>query len=84
MRMNELEEEPKLLTRKQFSELVVKRKREKEITAIEAVLDICEERMIDPEDVKTLIDSTLKGMIEEEALSLNMIKGSRASLASFL
>jgi len=78
------EEEPKLLTRKQFSELVVKRKREKEITIIEAVLDVCEERNIDPSDVKSLIDSTLKGMIEEEALALNMIKGSKASLSAFL
>jgi hypothetical protein len=82
--MNELEEEPKLLTRKQFSEIVVKRKREKEITAIDAVLDVCQERNIDPADVKSLIDSTLKGMIEEEALALNMISGSKASLSAFL
>ena len=82
--MNEIEEEPKLLTRKQFSDLVIRYKREKEIGVIESVLHVCEERMIDPSDVKTLIDSTLKGMIEEEALSLNMIKGSKASLASFL
>lgn len=82
--MNDIEEEEKLLTRKQFSELVIKYKNEKQLGVIESVVSVCEERNIDTADIKSLIDSTLKGMIEEEALTMNMIKGSKANLSSFL
>ena len=82
--MNDIEEEEKLLTRKQFSELVIKYKNEKQLGVIESVVSVCEERNIDTADIKSLIDSTLQGMIEEEALTMNMIKGSKANLSSFL
>jgi len=82
--MSEIEQQEKLLTRKKFSELVIKYKNEKQLGVIESVVNVCEERNIDTADVKTLIDSTLKGMIEEEALTMNMIKGSKANLSSFL
>lgn len=84
MTTDKLEDGSKLLTRKQFSNLVTEKKKEYEITTIEAVLEVCEERSIYPEDVKTLIDGTVRGMLEEEALSLNLIKGSKASLAAFV
>ena len=84
MATDKLEDGSKLLTRKQFSNLVTEKKKEYEITTIEAVLEVCEERSIYPEDVKTLIDGTVRGMLEEEALSLNLIKGSKASLAAFV
>lgn len=84
MTTDNLEDGSKLLTRKQFSNLVTEKKKEYDITTIEAVLEVCEERFIDPEDVKTLIDGTVRGMLEEEALSLNLIKGSKASLAAFV
>lgn len=84
MTTDKLEDGSKLLTRKQFSNLVTEKKKEYDITTIEAVLEVCEERSIYPEDVKTLIDGTVRGMLEEEALSLNLIKGSKASLAAFV
>ena len=62
----------------------LKYKNEKQLGVIESVVSVCEERNIDTADVKSLIDSTLKGMIEEEALTMNMIKGSKANLSSFL
>jgi len=58
------ESDAKLLTKKQFSSLVVNIKKEYEVGTIEAVLQVCEERSIDPEDVKNLIDPTVRGMIE--------------------
>lgn len=78
------ESDAKLLTKKQFSNLVVSIKKEYEVGTIEAVLQVCEERRIDPEDVKNLIDPTVRGMIEEEALALNLLRGSKASLGAFL
>ena len=78
------ESDAKLLTKKQFSNLVVNIKKEYEVGTIEAVLQVCEERRIDPEDVKNLIDPTVRGMIEEEALALNLLRGSKASLGAFL
>jgi|14BtaG_2_1085337.scaffolds.fasta_scaffold01391_8 transposase len=78
------ESDAKLLTKKQFSSLVVNIKKEYEVGTIEAVLQVCEERSIDPEDVKNLIDPTVRGMIEEEALALNLLRGSKASLGAFL
>lgn len=80
----ELDNNSKLLTKKQFSSLVIGIKRKDDtVGTIEAVLQVCQERQIDPEDVKTLIDPTIRGMIEEEALALNLIRGSKASLNAF-
>ena len=51
---------------------------------METVLELCEEHDIDPSDVKKLIDPSLKGQIEIEAAKLNMIKGNKETLDSFM
>jgi hypothetical protein len=76
--------EEKILNRKAFSELIMDYRKEYDLSAIDAVLKVCEDRQIDPEDVRRLIDNSVKGLIEQEALQLNMIKGSKASLEGFL
>lgn len=74
-----------LLTRKSFSELAISYHRKHGISPMDAVIHLCEERMIDPLDVKKLIDPTLKGLIEKEAIDLNMLKEcSKSSLEEFL
>ena len=78
-------EENKVLTRKSFSLLVMNKKiTNPDISTIDAVLSICEEREIDPADIKKLVDPTVKGLIEKEAIELNMIEGSKASLDGLL
>lgn len=62
-----------ILSKKQFSELVEKLAREKRMTHMDAVLKICEERMIDPIDVGPLITVPLKSRIEQEAIAERML-----------
>lgn len=62
-----------ILSKKQFSELVEKLAREKRMSHMDAVLKICEERMIDPLDVGPLISAPLKSRIEQEAIADRMI-----------
>jgi hypothetical protein len=66
-----------LLTKKQFSELVTSKVQEGrgDISYIDAIVDICERRGIDPEDTAKLIDSRILGAVQAEATKLNMIEG---------
>ena len=73
-----------ILTRKSFSQLVLNTMEKYKLGAIDTVIDICEKRDIDPADARKLIDPTVKGMIEREAVDLNMIKGSKSRLDEFL
>lgn len=74
----------KLLTRKKFSELVRVNMSEKGISAIESTIDVCETRTIEIETVKRLIDKSLKALIEQEAVALNMVEGDVSPLEKFL
>lgn len=44
---------------------------------IDAVLHVCEERNIDPYEIKNLISPSLKSKIEVEAIALNLIEHDR-------
>jgi len=47
---------------------------------MDAVLHICEERVIDPSDVNKLISPAIRDKIEAEAMSANLVKGGGNSL----
>lgn len=52
----------------------------KKLSYIDAILDICEQSNIDPEDVRKFISSGIKGKVEGEALRLNLILGAGNTL----
>lgn len=64
-----------IITKKQFSELVEQLVKELHIPYMEAVLMLCEKRLIDPLDVASLISGPIKDRIEAEAIASKLIQG---------
>ena len=64
-----------ILSKKQFSELVENVARDKRMSHLDAVLYVCEHRLIDPADVGPLISAPLKSRIESEAIADKMLPG---------
>ncbi len=63
--------EEKFMNRKMFGDLVTESVLKKKLSYIDAVLYICEQEGIDPEDVKKFLSSQIRDKIEAEAISLN-------------
>jgi hypothetical protein len=63
----------KILTKKKFTALVEDTARKKRIPYMDAIIEVCEEREIDPLDIKRLISDSVKAKVEAEAMSLNML-----------
>jgi hypothetical protein len=64
-----------ILSKKQFSDLVEVTAKEKRMSHFDAVLHLCQERMIDPLDVGPLISAPLKSRIEQEAIADKLLPG---------
>ena len=65
-----------VLTRKRFSRMVEECISEyPDMTYMDAILYICEERVIDPMDVGKLISPVIREKVEAEAMSANLVKG---------
>lgn len=47
--------------------------RSRKMSHMEAVLQYCEDNFVEPDDIKTLINKTLKDKIEEDLRELNML-----------
>lgn len=45
----------------------------KSMTHMEAVISYCEENFIEPEDIKSLINKTLKDKIENDMIEANLL-----------
>lgn len=67
--------ENSILTKKKFTKLVEDKVSELKIGYIEAVIEVCTDRDLDPSDVNNLISPIIKDKIEAEAISMNYIKG---------
>lgn len=68
------------LTKSEFTRIVEKEVSEKKIGYMEAVLLICEENDIDPQDSKKFISAPIREKIECEAMNLNLLpKGNQLS-----
>jgi hypothetical protein len=67
--------EDSILTKKKFTKLVEDKVIAARVGYIDAVIEVCKDRAIDPSDVNSLISPIIKSKIEAEAISLNMIKG---------
>ena len=63
-----------ILTKKRFLKLVQDKVTETKMPYMDAVLQICEERYLDPIDIGNLIGPVLKEKIEAEAIDLNLIE----------
>lgn len=67
--------EMSILTKKKFNKMVEEKVLYSRLGYIDAVLEICKERGIDPEDVGSLLTQTLTDKIEAEAVNQRLIKG---------
>jgi hypothetical protein len=56
--------------------------KEEGLTHFEAILEVCEEYDIDPEDISQLITGPLKEKLRIEAVNLNIISSSKKELAN--
>jgi hypothetical protein len=63
-----------LYTKKSFSELVEAKTRKDKSTYLDAIIDICKERMIDPEDIAKLLNNPIKAKLEAEGINLGYLK----------
>lgn len=63
----------KFLTKSEFSKLVEKNVLDKKMSYMEAVLIVCEDHGIDPEDVRKFVSAPIQEKIEGEAMRLNLI-----------
>jgi hypothetical protein len=61
------------MTPKQFALQIEKRASKKRITHMEAVLDYCAEKEIEPDQITHLINRTLKDKIKMNAQDLNFL-----------
>lgn len=64
-----------IISKKQFSEMVEDVAKTKRMTYMEAVLYLCKERWIDPQDIGPLISAPLKARIEQEAIADRLLPG---------
>jgi hypothetical protein len=65
--------EEKFLTKAKFSKLVEMTVIEKRLTYMDAILWLCEQHNIEPEDVKKFISPIIKDKLEAEARRLNFL-----------
>jgi len=65
--------EEKFLTKSKFSKMVESTVIEKRLTYMDAILWLCEQNSIEPEDVKKFISPIIKDKLEAEARKLNFL-----------
>ena len=65
--------EDKFLNKSRFSKLIEATVSEKTIGYMEAILLVCSDNNIEPEDVKKFISPVIKDKLEAEAMSLNFL-----------
>lgn len=72
-----------ILTKASFTQLIEGLVHKEQMTYIEAILHICEERGIDPSEVSKLVTPAIKSKLEVEGMAANLLPKSN-SLGSFL
>lgn len=64
----------KFLTANIFSDMLITVMRDKNISHIEAILELCKEKNIEIESIPELLTPQIKKLIKNEAITLNFIK----------
>ena len=59
------------MTKAKFSKLIEATVREKQLSHMDAILWLCEQHNIEPEDCKKYVSNVLKEKLEVEAMNLN-------------
>lgn len=72
-----------ILTKQTFTFMVEDLVKQEKMTYVEAILHICDDRLIDPLDIGKLICPAIKSKVEAEAMSLNLLPKSN-SLETFI
>jgi len=75
--------EDNFLNKSKFSKLVEGEVITKSIGYMEAILLLCDENDIDPEDVRRFISPGIKSKLEAEAMSLNFLPKTNSLDSSF-
>jgi hypothetical protein len=63
----------KFLTKSEFSKLVEKNVLKKKMTYMDAVIMVCDDHGIDPQDVRKFVSNPIQDKIEGEAMRMNLI-----------
>ena len=61
------------LSKSKFSKMIEEAVVQKKLSYMDAILDICEENDIEPEDVRKFVSPMIKDKLEAEAMSLNLL-----------
>jgi len=65
--------EVEFLTKTKFSKMVENTVRENNLTYIDAIVHLCEKNSIEMEELAKFIGPIIKGKIEAEAMTLNLL-----------
>ena len=68
-----MSEAVEFMTKTKFSKLVESTAREHQMTHIDAVLHLCEQYGMEPEDCKKYVSNVVKEKLEVEAMNLNYL-----------
>lgn len=75
-------EEANFLSKKKFSRMIEDTVKRNSLSYMDAVIHLCQENMIEVEDVKKYLSTSIKQRIEMEAMNLNFLdKGNSKSLS---
>ena len=70
-----MSEQPEgLFTKKSFSELIENKVKTDRSSYLDAIIDVCKDRMIDPEDIAKLLSNPIKAKLEAEGMNLGYLK----------
>lgn len=72
--------EETILTKKKFAMMVEDHVMNLKISYMDAILQICEDRELDPADVGKLVSPVIKDKLEAECIELRLIEGTSAQL----
>lgn len=65
--------EQEFMNRAKFTKLIEECVSEKRLNYIDAIIEVCEDTQIDPQDVKKFISPVIKEKVEAEAMKLNFL-----------
>lgn len=63
----------KILTKQEFALEIERRVRHKSMDYLEAIIDYCDDRSIDPDEISKLVVGSLKEKLEAEAQRNNLL-----------
>ena len=71
----------KILTKQEFALEIERRVRNKSMDYLEAIIDYCDDRGIDPDEISKLVVGSLKEKLEAEAQRNNLLPKSASLFA---